>query len=86
MLFLSEAFTSPARQYRLAKLGFTQSYTYFTWSTAKWEIIEFGNEITDYLRPNLFVNTRDILHAVLHHNGPVMFTIRVVLAVTMSPT
>ncbi|MBY0441172.1 MAG: DUF3416 domain-containing protein [Mycobacteriaceae bacterium] len=88
VLFLSEAFTPPARQYGLAKLGFTQSYTYFTWRTAKWELIEFGREIAelaDYRRPNLFVNTPDILPVVLHHNGPGMFAIRAVLAATMSP-
>jgi starch synthase (maltosyl-transferring) len=88
VLFLSEAFTPPARQYGLAKLGFTQSYTYFTWRTAKWELTDFGEEIpelADYRRPNLFVNTPDILHAVLQHNGPGMFAIRAVLAATMSP-
>lgn len=88
VLFLSEAFTPPARQYGLAKLGFTQSYTYFTWRTAKWELTEFGEEIAviaDYRRPNLFVNTPDILHAMLQHNGPGMFAIRAVLAATMSP-
>jgi starch synthase (maltosyl-transferring) len=89
VLFLAEAFTPPARQYGLAKLGFTQSYTYFTWRTAKWELTEFGEqipEIADYRRPNLFVNTPDILHALLQHNGPGMFAIRAVLAATMSPT
>lgn len=88
VLFLSEAFTPPARQYGLAKLGFTQSYTYFTWRTAKWELIEFGQQIAefaDFRRPNLFVNTPDILHAVLQHNGPGMFAIRAVLAATMGP-
>lgn len=88
VLFLSEAFTQPARQYGLAKLGFTQSYSYFTWCTSKWELTEFGNGITalaDFLRPNLFVNTPDILHAVLQHHGPGMFAIRAVLAATMSP-
>ncbi len=88
VLFLSEAFTPPARQYGLAKLGFTQSYSYFTWRTAKWELTEFGNEIAelaDFRRPNLFVNTPDILHAILQHNGPGMFAIRAVLAATMSP-
>jgi starch synthase (maltosyl-transferring) len=89
VLFLSEAFTPPARQFGLAKLGFTQSYTYFTWRTTKRELIEFGQEIgelADFRRPNLFVNTPDILHAVLQHNGPGMFAIRAVLATTMSPT
>ncbi|MDP7705342.1 alpha-1,4-glucan--maltose-1-phosphate maltosyltransferase [Mycobacterium sp. TY815] len=88
VLFLSEAFTPPARQYGLAKLGFTQSYSYFTWRTAKWELTEFGNDIAklaDFRTPNLFVNTPDILHEVLQHNGPGMFAIRAVLAATMSP-
>ena len=89
VLFLSEAFTRPARLYGLAKLGFTQSYTYFTWRTAKWELTEFGQDIAahaDYARPNLFVNTPDILHASLQHGGPGMFAIRAVLASTMSPS
>jgi starch synthase (maltosyl-transferring) len=88
VLFLSEAFTPPARQYGLAKLGFTQSYTYFTWRTAKWELTEFGQEIAelaDFRRPNLFVNTPDILHSVLQQGGPGMFAIRAVLAATMGP-
>ena len=87
VLFLSEAFTRPARLYGLAKLGFTQSYTYFTWRTAKWEITEFGQEIAayaDFYRPNLFVNTPDILHGSLQHGGPGMFAIRAVLAATLS--
>ena len=60
VLFLSEAFTRPARLNGLAKLGFTQSYSYFTWRTAKWELTEFGQQIAQYAdctRPNLFVNT-----------------------------
>jgi starch synthase (maltosyl-transferring) len=88
VLFLSEAFTPPARQYGLAKLGFTQSYSYFTWRTSKWELTEFGDDIAglaDFRRPNLFVNTPDILHASLQHGGPGMFAIRAVLAATMSP-
>jgi starch synthase (maltosyl-transferring) len=87
VLFLSEAFTRPARLYGLAKLGFTQSYTYFTWRTYKWEITEFGQQIAEYAdfyRPNLFVNTPDILHASLQHGGPGMFAIRAVLAATLS--
>ncbi|GJF10817.1 alpha-1,4-glucan:maltose-1-phosphate maltosyltransferase [Mycolicibacterium cyprinidarum] len=87
VLFLAEAFTRPARLYGLAKLGFTQSYSYFTWRTAKWEITEFGQQIAehaDYARPNLFVNTPDILHESLQHGGPGMFAIRAVLASTMS--
>ncbi|MBV9089626.1 MAG: alpha-1,4-glucan--maltose-1-phosphate maltosyltransferase [Mycobacteriaceae bacterium] len=88
VLFLSEAFTRPARLYGLAKLGFTQSYTYFTWRTSKWELTEFGEQIAehaDYARPNLFVNTPDILHESLQRGGPGMFAIRAVLASTMSP-
>ena len=87
VLFLAEAFTRPARLYGLAKLGFTQSYTYFTWRTAKSELTEFGEQIAehaDYARPNLFVNTPDILHASLQHGGPGMFAIRAALASTMS--
>ena len=86
VLFLSEAFTRPARLYGLAKLGFTQSYSYFTWRTAKWELEEFGRQIAehaDYARPNLFVNTPDILHESLQHGGPGMFAIRAALAATM---
>lgn len=86
VLFLSEAFTRPARLYGLAKLGFTQSYSYFTWRTAKWELEQFGREIAehaDYARPNLFTNTPDILHESLQHGGPGMFAIRAVLAATM---
>jgi starch synthase (maltosyl-transferring) len=88
VLFLAEAFTRPARLYGLAKLGFTQSYSYFTWRTAKWEITEFGEQIAEHAdeaRPNLFVNTPDILHESLQHGGPGMFAIRAVLASTLSP-
>ncbi|WP_193046910.1 alpha-1,4-glucan--maltose-1-phosphate maltosyltransferase [Mycolicibacterium baixiangningiae] len=87
VLFLAEAFTRPARLYGLAKLGYTQSYTYFTWRTSKAELTEFGEQIAehaDYARPNLFVNTPDILHESLQHGGPGMFAIRAVLASTMS--
>jgi starch synthase (maltosyl-transferring) len=89
VLFLSEAFTRRARLYGLAKLGFTQSYTYFTWRTYKQELIEFGQEIVahaDEGRPNLFVNTPDILHASLQYGGPSMFATRAVLAATFSPS
>ncbi len=88
VLFLAEAFTRPARLYGLAKLGFTQSYSYFTWRTAKWEITEFGEQIAEHAdeaRPNLFVNTPDILHESLQYGGPGMFAIRSVLASTLSP-
>jgi len=87
VIFLSESFTRPARLFGLAKLGFTQSYSYFTWRTAKWEITEFGEEIAehaDYARLNLWPNTPDILHESLQHGGPGMFAIRAVMASTMS--
>ncbi|MBY6676412.1 DUF3416 domain-containing protein [Rhodococcus sp. BP-332] len=89
VLFLAEAFTRPARLYGLARRGFTQSYTYFTWRTAKWELTEFGQEIAakaDLGRPNLFVNTPDILHESLQKGGPGMFALRAALAATLSPT
>ncbi|MEP6697643.1 MAG: alpha-1,4-glucan--maltose-1-phosphate maltosyltransferase [Pseudonocardiales bacterium] len=89
VLFLAEAFTRPAMMHTLAKIGFTQSYTYFTWRTAKWELEEYGRELVaaaDYMRPNFFVNTPDILHASLQYGGPPMFKIRAVLAALLSPT
>ena len=89
VLFLAEAFTRPARLFGLAKLGFTQSYTYFTWRTAKWELAEFGESIAehaDYSRQSLWPNTPDILHESLQHGGPGMFAIRAVMASTMSST
>ncbi|MEV0948555.1 maltotransferase domain-containing protein [Rhodococcus sp. NPDC049939] len=89
VLFLSEAFTRPARLYGLARRGFSQSYTYFTWRTTKEELTEFGNEIAakaDEARPNLFVNTPDILHESLQIGGPGMFALRAALAATLSPT
>ncbi|HEY3259736.1 MAG TPA: alpha-1,4-glucan--maltose-1-phosphate maltosyltransferase, partial [Pseudonocardiaceae bacterium] len=89
VLFLSEAFTAPARLYGLARLGFTQSYTYFTWRTAKQELTDFAlmhAERADEARPNYFVNTPDILHESLQRGGPSMFAIRAVLAATLSPT
>ncbi|MFQ6330211.1 alpha-1,4-glucan--maltose-1-phosphate maltosyltransferase [Nocardia sp. CWNU-33] len=88
-IFLSEAFTRPARLYGLARRGFSQSYTYFTWRIAKWELAEFGKELAakaDEARPNLFTNTPDILHESLQHGGPGMFAIRAVLAATLAPT
>jgi starch synthase (maltosyl-transferring) len=89
VLFLAEAFTRPARLFGLAKLGYTQSYTYFTWRTAKWELTEFGEQIAehaDYSRQSLWVNTPDILHESLQYGGPGMFAIRAAMAATMSPT
>lgn len=89
VLFLSEAFTRPARLYGLARLGFTQSYTYFTWRTTKQELTDYLTELVsrvDELRPNFFVNTPDILHASLQEGGPAMFAIRAALAATLSPS
>jgi starch synthase (maltosyl-transferring) len=74
----------------LARVGFHQSYTYFTWRNEKWELEEYLTELTQrtghFLRPNFFVNTPDILHAYLQYGGPPAFKIRAVLAATLSPT
>jgi starch synthase (maltosyl-transferring) len=89
VLFLAEAFTRPARLYGLARLGFTQSYTYFTWRTGKQELTEYATELAsraDEMRPNFFVNTPDILHESLQQGGPGMFAIRATLAATLSPS
>ncbi|MGY1812022.1 alpha-1,4-glucan--maltose-1-phosphate maltosyltransferase [Blastococcus sp. SYSU D00820] len=89
VLFLAEAFTRPAMMHQLARLGFTQSYTYFTWRTERGELEDYGRELArnaHYMRPNFFVNTPDILHASLQFGGPPMFKIRAVLASMMSPT
>lgn len=88
VLFLSEAFTRPAVMYRLAKLGFTQSYTYFTWRNTKWELTQYLSELTqtslhDYFRPNLWPNTPDILHEYLQVGGRPAFVARLVLAATL---
>ena len=91
VIFLSEAFTRPKVMRRLAKLGFTQSYTYFTWRNTKYELEEYMTELTqtelaDYFRPNFFANTPDILHEYLQQGGPPAFKIRLVLASMLSPT
>ncbi len=91
VLFLAEAFTRPKRMARLAKIGFTQSYTYFTWRNSRDELESYARELfcTDvhlYLRPNFFANTPDILHTFLQDGGRPAFIIRLVLAATMSPT
>ncbi|RBY86384.1 alpha-1,4-glucan--maltose-1-phosphate maltosyltransferase [Blastococcus sp. TF02A-30] len=89
VLFLAEAFTRPAMMHQLARIGFTQSYTYFTWRTERGELEEYGRELASnahYMRPNFFVNTPDILHESLQFGGPPMFKIRAVLAAMMSPT
>jgi starch synthase (maltosyl-transferring) len=87
-IFLSEAFTRPKIMYRLAKLGFTQSYTYFTWRNSKAELIEYFTEITqpplcEYFRPNLWPNTPDILPEHLQTGGRAAFVARLVLAATL---
>ena len=90
VLFLSEAFTRPAMMHTLAKIGFHQSYTYFTWRNGKAELEDYLRELSgpaaDYMRPNFFVNTQDILNAYLQYGGPPAFKIRAVLAATLSPT
>jgi starch synthase (maltosyl-transferring) len=89
VLFLAEAFTRPAMMHQLARIGFTQSYTYFTWRTERGELEDYGRELAasaHYMRPNFFVNTPDILHESLQFGGPPMFKIRAVLAAMMSPT
>ncbi len=88
-IFLAEAFTAPAMMHELARLGFSQSYTYFTWRNTKDELTDYGRELlatSDYLRPNFFVNTPDILPASLQVGGTGMFAIRAVLAATLSPS
>jgi len=90
VIFLAEAFTKPAMMHALGKAGFQQSYTYFTWRNEKWEIEEYLTELTSasdgFFRPNFFVNTPDILPTFLQTGGPTAFTIRAVLAATLSPT
>jgi starch synthase (maltosyl-transferring) len=90
-IFLAEAFTRPKLMKGLAKLGFTQSYTYFTWRTQKWELEQYLNELTayperDFYRPNFFVNTPDILPWHLQSGETWMFKSRVALAATLSST
>jgi len=89
VIFLAEAFTRPKVMYRLAKLGFTQSYTYFTWRNNKWEMMEYLTELTrtavyEFFRPNFWPNTPDILHAVLQQGGRPAFAMRLVLAATLT--
>jgi starch synthase (maltosyl-transferring) len=90
VIFLSEAFTTPAMMRALAMVGFHQSYTYFTWRNTKAELESYLSELShdrsDVMRPNLFVNTPDILSAFLQYGGPAAFAIRAVLAATGSPT
>ncbi|MPZ97809.1 MAG: DUF3416 domain-containing protein [Dehalococcoidia bacterium] len=91
VIFLAEAFTRPKRLQGLAKLGFTQSYGYFTWRNTKYELTEYLTQLTtqpvsDYLRSNLFANTPDILHEYLQQGGRPAFLVRVALAATLGPS
>ena len=91
VLFLSEAFTRPKMMRALAKAGFSQSYTYFTWRNAKRELTDYLTELMqgetrEYFRPNFFTNTPDILPEILQHGGRPAFKFRLVLAATLSPS
>ncbi len=91
VIFLAEAFTRAAMMRALAKVGFSQSYTYFTWKNSRWELQEYVNELAhsemvEYYRPNFFANTPDILNEYLVHGGPPAFSARLLLAGTLSPT
>jgi starch synthase (maltosyl-transferring) len=89
VILLAEAFTRPAMMTTLAKTGFDQSYTYFTWKNTKSELYEFVAQLLDwfaFLRPNLFANTPDILHEYLQRGGQPAFEARLVLAATLSPS
>ena len=88
VIFLAEAFTRPKVMYRLAKLGFSQSYTYFAWRNTAWEIKKYFTELTqtdvaEFFRPNLWPNTPDILTEHLQTGGPPAFAARLVLAATL---
>jgi starch synthase (maltosyl-transferring) len=88
-IFLAEAFTRPKLMSQLAKLGFSQSYTYFAWRNSKWELEEYltsltATELKEYFRPNFWPNTPDILHEYLQVGGPPAFKIRLILATTLS--
>ncbi|MEV6865771.1 alpha-1,4-glucan--maltose-1-phosphate maltosyltransferase [Streptosporangium subroseum] len=90
VLFLAEAFTRPAMMRALAKVGFHQSYTYFTWKNSRGDVEDYLNELSHvtshFLRPNVFVNTPDILHEYLQHGGVPAFHIRAILAALTMPT
>ncbi len=91
VIFLAEAFTRPKVMRALAKAGFSQSYTYFTWRNERWEIIEYLTELTqsemkEYFRGNLWPNTPDILHEFLQQGGLPAFKLRLAMAATLSST
>ncbi|MGQ0830752.1 MAG: maltotransferase domain-containing protein [Microthrixaceae bacterium] len=90
VVFLAEAFTEPAMMAKLAEIGFTQSYTYFTWRHAAWELREYVSELSrsplaDFMRPSFWPNTPDILAGVLRNGPPTAFALRFVLAATLVP-
>ncbi len=89
LIFLSEAFTRPKVMHRLAKLGFSQSYTYYTWRNTKQELIEYFTELSqgagrEYFRPNVWPNTPDILNDYLQVGGRPAFVVRLILAATLA--
>jgi starch synthase (maltosyl-transferring) len=89
IIFLSEAFTRPKVMHRLAKLGFSQSYTYFAWKNTKWELTDYFTELTqtpvrEFMRPNVWPNTPDILTEYLQYGGRPAFMARLILAATLS--
>ena len=89
VIFLSEAFTRPKVMHRLAKVGFSQSYTYYTWRNTKYELTEYFTELTqgtgcEYFRPNVWPNTPDILPAALQHGGRAVFMARIAMAATLA--
>jgi starch synthase (maltosyl-transferring) len=91
VVLLAEAFTRPAVMHRLAEIGFSQGYTYFTWRTTKAELVSYGDELahgpdSDYFRPNLWPNTPDILSGPLRDGPPAAFKQRAVLAATLGPS
>ncbi|MGI9824075.1 alpha-1,4-glucan--maltose-1-phosphate maltosyltransferase [Agromyces sp. Marseille-Q5079] len=90
VVFLAEAFTRPSMMQALAMVGFQQSYSYFTWRNTKEELEEFltsvSQETADFMRPNLFVNTPDILTEYLQFGGPAAFTVRATIAATAAPS
>jgi starch synthase (maltosyl-transferring) len=91
VVFLAEAFTRRAVMRHLAKVGFSQSYTYFTWKNSRHELTEYVSQLAysgeqEYFRPNFFANTPDILHAYLQHGGRPAFEARLILAATLSPS
>jgi starch synthase (maltosyl-transferring) len=91
VVFLAEAFTRRAVMRELAKIGFSQSYTYFTWKNYRWDLSEYVTELAhteeaEYFRPNFFTNTPDILTDYLAEGGPPAFPVRLILAATLSPS